>query len=115
MKIEHTNTGEQLREFRKLLVKFNERMLQLVEGDPALIKRWNLHTPENVKNLRRELARRAKVAAYQPEERLKHYRETGEKRAPDWNQVRIAVFAAIIQYHNDLIFQDITGDDPWDL
>lgn len=114
-KTKHTNTAAQLRELKKVLVKFNERVLQMVAKDTRLLMKWNLHEPDNVKKLRQELKQRARVAVYEPEKRLKTYSETGEKHAPEGNEMKIAILAAILAYHNQLFFDRVTGSENWEL
>lgn len=114
-KTKHTNTAAQLRELKKVLVKFNERVLQMVEKDTRLLQTWNLHEPGNVKKLRQQLKQRSRVAVFEPEKRLKTYAETGEKHSPEGNEMKIAVLAAIIAHHNQLFFDRVTGTENWEL
>jgi len=110
----HTNSAAKLRALRKVLVKFNERALQAVEKDMELLSKWDVHEPKNVSQLRKQLLRRAQVAM-RMERRLKDFAKTGEKKPPDDNNLKLAVLAAIVQYHDQEIYNTITGADGWDL
>ena len=114
-KTRHTKSAVQLRALREVLKKFNERALQIVEKDPALLTKWNVHEPNNVKTLRKEFAQRSRRVAFEPEKRMKHYAETGEKQASDGDELKVAILAAILQYHNQLLYERMTGAENWEL